>query len=289
MLTEKDFSNLTLLSYPRGQMGEYFFLNINKINPSFYLLGSNQYTTTKVDRSLECVTHNHFRENTNAIMLSRKFFGKSVFELIESNDPVAPKALLFFIRILHYLNYRIEEYYKLIKTQQWDVLYSLGTNLNPIDASFTFKAVNRGNLDYTKIFPKLNQIQFYCPQDKMWIPVFLYFIKTISNKEYLLPIWLSNNLNINEYFSYVWDNNKNTPLDNTVNVNTFDILTNKFIPDIFNNHEDINNYCKNNIDLINNYNLSVERSYSKQHIFNIIKPLYEELLNGMGRSSSNHL
>lgn len=270
-------------------MGEYFFLNLNGIDNSIFLSGANQYITTRADKSLECVTHNHLRENTNAIRLARKFFGKSVFELIELKDNRAPLALLFFIRLYKHLNYNIEDYYSLIREEKWDEIYLHGTNPVPIDESFTFKAVTRGNINFTKVIPKLNQIQFYCPPDKIWIPVTLYFIKTISNKEYTTDIWLQNNLDFKAYFEYVWENNKNTPLKGTTNINTYDIITNSYIDPIFKNHKDINEYCKKNLSIIENLNLDINKSYDKRFIFNIIEPLYTELINGMGRSSSNHL
>lgn len=289
MITENDFSNLTLLSYPRGQMGEYFFLNLNGIESSKFLSGANQYITNYVDKSLECVTHNHMRENTNAIKLARKFFGKSVFELIESKSSKAPLALLFFIRLFKHVNYNIEEYYRLVAEERWDDIYLLGTNPTPIDDTFTFKAVTRGNINFTKVFHKLNQIQFYCPPDKIWIFVTLYFSKTIYNKEFINSTWMQNNLNFKEYFKYVWENNKNTPLDGTININTYDIITNTFIDPIFKNHKDINEYCKKNLSIIENLNLDIDKSYDERIIFDIIEPLYTELINGMGRSSSDHM
>jgi len=255
MISLNDFSGLTVISYDRGQMGEFYshLLHLKKFNKSESTSYNNMWKTYKTEKTFDGLIYTPM-QNSYSTIFNENLYGKSIHHMIIDNEyNEAREALLSLINLSYFIernefddavsNNKFNELKKLMHTDEcYDDVISKYHNYNMIDI--------------TEIFTNCTHINFYCKPNKRWIFILLYFYKKLINKIYEGSEWLINSeKKLINFFNFVICSSNSIPLNNAINIDAFDLLNVKNkINDIFYKNEEtkllVNNNIKANIDII---------------------------------------
>ena len=287
MITKNDFSGLTILSYPRGQMGEFFAImlyakNYLEIDNDMSLLyaGNNQFSAYKIDRAFNSLVYTRDLESANCI-LERHFYNETLYNLIKNKEyDLAKTCFLQFINLAETLNFDYNVFSNLVARKEFDKI-SVFFKDSPYNGKIITRSHNYDQLDFTECFNNCNHINFYALQEKQWVFTCLYFIKKIKNREFEKSIWLFKRFE--DIWDYVNNYNKNKEsqiIKNAYNINVYDILTGKNIPEIFvkddSSIQKIKKYCESNINLLEDFRLDhTIDNYDSQELYEIFNEYYK--------------
>lgn len=281
-ITTDNFSGLTVLSYDRGQMGEFYthLLHLKHFNESKTTSKNNMWESSKIDRSFNGLTYTPML-NSSITIFHEKIYGKTIHHMIIDNEyDKAKKALLELINLSDFIDNDL--FYDAVSKNKFNELKTL-IHTDEYCGEVITRHHNYNTIDLTKIFTNCNHINFYCDQNKRWVFMLLYFYKKIINKVYARPEWLINNeKNLIDFFHYVVSTSNSIPLENATNINAFDLLNieNK-IHDIFYKNEEtkflVNKNIKANIDIITNlgYDLSNDEVNIEETVVNLYRRFFK--------------
>jgi hypothetical protein len=273
MISLDDFSGLTVISYDRGQMGEFYshLLHLKQFNESEVKAHNNMWQSYKTDKTFDGLIYTPML-NASATIFSEKIYGKTIHHMMINNQyDEAKKALLNLIN----LNYFIDRnaFDEAISKKKFNELKTLMHTDDYYDDVIT-RYHNYNMIDLTKIFINCNHINFYCPSNKRWIFILLYFYKKIINKVYAGPEWLINNeTDLINFFHFVVSSSNSIPLDNATNINAFDLLNVKNEETEFLVYKNI----KTNIDIITDlgYDISDDDINIEKTIVNLYRRFFK--------------
>jgi hypothetical protein len=261
MISLNDFSGLTVISYDRGQMGEFYshLLHLEKFNKSEATSHNNMWKATKTEKSYDALTYTPMI-NTAATIFSKKIYGKTIHQMIIDHEyDEAKKTLLSFINLSDFIDN--DAFYDAISKNKFNELKILMHTDDYYDDVIT-RYHNYNMIDLTKIFTNCNHINFYCSSNKRWIFILLYFYKKIVNKVYAGHEWLINNeTDLINFFHFVVSSSNSIPLDNAININAFDLFNIK--NKIHKNEETkflVYKNIKANIDIITNLGYDINNN-----------------------------
>jgi len=282
MISLNDFSGLTVISYDRGQMGEFYshLLNLKKFNKSEATSHNNMWKALKTEKSYDVLTYTPMI-NAAATISSKKIYGKTIHQMIIDHEyDEAKKALLSFINLSDFIDN--DAFYDVVSKNKFNELKILMHTDEYYNDVIT-RYHNYNMIDLTKIFTNCNHINFYCSSNKRWIFMLLYFYKKIINKVYEKPEWAINNeTNLIDFFNFVVSSSNSIPLDNAININAFDLfnIENK-INDIFYKNEEtqflVNKNIKANIDIITNlgYDINDDEVNIEETVVNLYRRFFK--------------
>lgn len=282
MISLNDFSGLTVISYDRGQMGEFYshLLHLKQFNKSKVESLHDMWKSYETDKTFDGLIYTP-KLNASATIFSEKIYGKTIHHMMTDNKfDEAKIALLNLINLSCFIDRK--EFDKAISKNKFKELKTLIHTDEYYDYIIT-RYHNYNMIDLTKIFTNCNHINFYCRPNKRWVFILLYFYKKLINRVYAGPEWLINNeTDLIDFFHFVVSSSNSIPLDNAININAFDLLNieNK-IHDIFYKNEEtkllIDNSIKANIDIITNlgYDISDDEVNIEETVVNLYRRFFK--------------
>ena len=288
-ITIDNFSGLTVLSYDRGMMGEFYshLLHIKKFDQDNIESKNNMWSAWKTDKTFDGLIYTPWI-NTGTTNFCIEIYGKTIHQMmLDSEYDSARKALLELINLSSVIDTQI--FYNYASQKKYMQLANMLT-LDDYNGEIITRYHNYNSIDITKVFPNCKHINFYTNPDKKWIFILLYFYKKIINKVFEGPEWLINTENdLISFFDFVDMSSKGKEIENSKNINAFDLLdVDYIIPDIFYKDERtkvlVEKNIKNNIHIINKLVYDINDKVSKLELLKLILKLYKENANELGRS-----
>lgn len=290
-MNQSDFCNLTVLSYTRGQFGEFFYLILkNKIVPTNlerYKTSSNMFEAYKIDMLFNLLSTSKYQQHWS-IEFVKHLTGHSVDQLIINKQ-------------YDLLRYVVQGSIDIASSFEHDnfIIDKIGLNKDNfsklqsiISGDSKSLVITRSHCYYgeqlTNILPNCNHIHFYCSQDKRWIFDLLYFYKKYRNKSYLKNSWnIKTTDQFEQFYNYVI-NAHNGPIEGATNIDIYDLLANNNIPSILAVDSDtksriINNNNENK-EIINQLGYDINQSIDINNLYPKFLNWFEETINELGRS-----
>jgi hypothetical protein len=269
MISLNDFSGLTVISYDRGQMGEFYYhlLHIEQFNESKIKAHNNMWQAYKTDKTFNGLIYTPML-NASATIFSEKIYGKTIHHMmIDGEYDKAKKALLNLINLSDFIDN--SSFDDAVLKNKFNELKTL-MHTDEYYGKVITRYHNYNIIDFTKIFTNCNHINFYCQPNKRWIFILLYFYKKIINKVYAGPEWLINNeTDLINFFHFVVSSSNSIPLDNATNINAFDLLNIK--------NEATEQNMKANIDIIKNlsYDINDDEVNIEETVVNLYRRFFK--------------
>ena len=307
MITTDNFSGLTILSYDRGQMGEFFTILLqhklynDNIDTDFINKFKSKYAHSfnawAIDKTFNCIidTDFHFIKNVTKDF-QRDVFGKEVYNMIQDKEyELARSSLIKMLNLNDFFNGDYRMFCEMTFTKDYKNILNLLTDDYSSYNAVVTRSHNRINLDFTECFTGCTHINFYTEEKYKGIFRALYYFKKIERmfSKDIHAYWNINSIeNFIEKYEWIWEA-PTGPIKNAININVYDILVGKLYPEEFmidDNTKDIiikNN--KVNINLLNNVGIDLNKGITKSELLNKLLPICEELIKGnlkneLGRS-----
>jgi hypothetical protein len=294
VITKNDFSGLTILSYNRGMMGEFFSIllqhklsnididnnSVNKFKNSY----SHSFTAWSIDKTFNCIVDADFRfMNDFTQNFQRDVLGKGVYAMIQDGEyDLARASLIKMINLNDFFNGDYGMFCKRILDKDYKTILNLSTDDYTGYTNMMTRSHNDKNIDFTKCFIGCNHINFYCEEKYKGIFCSLYFLKKMHVIFLKSPyiFWNINSIkNFMEIYDWIWDRPLGL-IKNADNINVYDILTGKLYPEqfIFNDETKkiIEENNKVNINLLNSFGINLDEGITRNDLLTKILPICEE-------------
>jgi hypothetical protein len=310
VITTDNFSGLTILSYNRGMMGEFFGIllqyklfntniDINSIN-KFKNKDSESFGAWAIDKTFNCIvdTDYHFINNFTQ-NFQKDVFGKGVYGMIQDKEyELARSSLIKMVNLNDFFNGDYEMFCKRIATKNYKTILNLLTDDYASYDVLVTRSHNYTNIDFTECFTGCTHINFYTEEKYKGIFFALYFFKKIKSMfSYMFfktpyAFWNIESIeNFIEAYEWIWKN-PTGPIKNAININVYDILVGKLYPEEFMIDDTKDIIIKNNkvnINLLNSVGIDLNKGITKSELLNKLLPICEELIKGnlkneLGRS-----
>ena len=293
MISKDDFTNLTILTYDRGMMGEFFALLLylreyksftyddlfNKLKNK----DSYSFKSWELDKTFNCVVDNSMLFiNSSTIRFMQTVFKKNVYDMILDKEYNLAKSSFLKMINLHVLLQGDYDSFsnKNIENKILNILTDDAVEIYP---GIITRSHNYNQIDFTECFKGCEHINFYADEYERNIFIALYFYKKIpfmfGNYDNKTRYWDIDKRDLNTPFEFVYSRGS-SKIENACNINVFDILSGKLYPERFIVDDDtilkINDNNRKNIEILNSMEIDINDRLTKQQLYSKIKVIFDK-------------
>jgi hypothetical protein len=293
MISKDDFTNLTILTYDRGMMGEFFALLLylreyksftyddlfNKLKNK----DSYSFKSWELDKTFNCIVDNDMLFINSPIMgFMKDIFKENVYNIILNKKYGDAKSA--FLKMIN-LHVTLQGDHTILTNKNMrDKIINLLTD-DAVDTHSTIitRSHNYNQIDFTECFKGCEHINFYADEYERNIFIALYFYKKIpfmfGNYDNKTRYWDIDKRDLNTPFEFVYSRGS-SKIENACNINVFDILSGKLYPERFIVDDDailkINDNNRKNIEILNSMGIDINDRLTKQQLYSKIKVIFDK-------------
>ena len=293
MISKDDFTNLTILTYDRGMMGEFFALLLylreyksftyddlfNKLKNK----DSYSFKSWELDKTFNCLVDNSMLFiNSSTIRFMQTVFKKNVYDMILDKEYNLAKSSFLKMINLHII---LQGDYDSVSNKNIEnkILNILTDDAVEIYPNIITRSHNYNQIDFTECFKGCEHINFYADEYERNIFIVLYFYKKIpfmfGNYDNKTRYWDIDKRDLNTPFEFVYSRGS-SKIENACNINVFDILSGKLYPERFIVDDDtilkINDNNRKNIEILNSMGIDINDRLTKQQLYSKIKVIFDK-------------